>query len=166
MSQKFNYLIIIAVSLSLCLQSCKEDNKQTKSLTQEIAFTNDGRLTVYKQDTQEAITTFKIETAIGNYETEIGLMHRKSLPRDSGMLFMFDDEKPRSFYMKNTIIELDILYMDANKKIVKIYRKAVPFDPTSLPSQVPVKYVLEVNGAVTSSLGINEGDRVEWDLKE
>lgn len=147
----------------LVFAGCKENNKV---LTKEITFRNDGRITVYKQDTAEAIKTFTIETAIGEYQTQTGLMYRKELPKDSGMLFMFDDEAPRSFYMKNTEIELDILYIDANSKIVKIYRKAKPFDPTSLPSNLPVKYVLELGGAVSSSYGIVEGDRVEWQLNE
>ncbi|MGJ8667414.1 MAG: DUF192 domain-containing protein [Patiriisocius sp.] len=154
------FLVLFIISFSAC------EEKKTKVLTKEIAFTNDGRLTVYKQNTEEAIHTFTIETAEGEYETQTGLMYRKSLPQDSGMLFIFDNEQPRSFYMKNTEIELDILYIDANKKIVKIYRKAKPMDPTSLPSGVPVKYVLELGGAVSSSRGIVEGDRVEWDLKE
>ncbi len=166
MSRKFNIITIAAVLFTLGLTSCKENSSQQKNLTKEIEFSNDGRLTVYKKDTEAAIQTFKIETAIGDYETETGLMHRKSMPQNYGMLFMFDDEIPRSFYMKNTIIELDILYIDANNKIIKLYRKAKPFDPTSLPSQVPVKYVLELNGAVTSSYGIEVGDRVEWTLKE
>ena len=153
-----NYILIVL----LVFAACKENNKV---LTKEITFRNDGRLTVYKQDTEEAIKTFKIETAIGEYETQTGLMYRKELPRDSGMLFMFDNEQPRSFYMKNTEIELDILYIDASKKIVKIYRKAKPFDPTSLPSNMPVKYVFEVGGAVSSSYGIVVGDRVDWQLK-
>ncbi|GEQ87158.1 hypothetical protein ULMS_26660 [Patiriisocius marinistellae] len=157
---KYSSILLLFVVL---FSACNEN--KTKVLTKEIAFSNDGRLTVYKQNTEEALHTFTIETAIGEYETQTGLMYRKSLPQDSGMLFMFDNEQPRSFYMKNTEIELDILYIDANKKVVKIYTKAKPMDPTSLPSGVPVKYVLELGGAVSSSRGIQEGDRVEWSLK-
>ena len=161
MNQLRNYIFLLLSFALLCI-SCKENNK---ILTKEITFSNDGSITVYKQDTETAIKTFTVETAIGEYETQTGLMYRKELPRDCGMLFMFEDEEPRSFYMKNTEIELDILYIDASKKIVKIYRKAKPFDPSSLPSNTPVKYVLELGGAVSSSYGIIEGDRVEWQLK-
>jgi uncharacterized membrane protein (UPF0127 family) len=157
---KYGILLVLFVLFS----ACNEIN--SKVLTQEITFTHEGSLTVYEQDTEEAKAAFNIETAIGEYETQTGLMYRKSLPQDGGMLFIFDTEQPRSFYMKNTEIELDILYIDANKKIVKIYTKTTPMNPTSLPSGVPVKYVLEVGGAVSSGLGIVEGDRVEWDLKE
>ncbi|MGK0385797.1 MAG: uncharacterized membrane protein (UPF0127 family) [Patiriisocius sp.] len=154
-------------SFFLCLTiisvSCKEKNKV---LTKEIIFKNDGTLTVYKQNTDEALKKFTIETAIDEYETQTGLMYRKELPSDSGMLFIFENEQPRSFYMKNTEIELDIIYMDASKKIVKIYHKTKPFDPTSLPSKKPVQYVLELAGAVSSSYGIAEGDHVEWQLKK
>jgi uncharacterized membrane protein (UPF0127 family) len=165
MSRKLNCLIVCCIFLTLGFLGCKETRPQPKSLTKEIKFSDNGRLTVYKQDSKEAIATFKIETAIGDYETATGLMHRKSMPRDWGMLFLFDESQPRSFYMKNTIIELDIVYIDANQKIVKIYRNTSPFDPTSLPSVVPIKYALELNGVVTSNLDIEEGDYVEWSLK-
>jgi uncharacterized membrane protein (UPF0127 family) len=67
--------------------------------------------------------------------------------------------------MKKTEFPLDIVYIDEHKQIVKIYTMTTPMDPTSLPSNLPIKYVLETNGAVTSSLGILEGDRVEWNIE-
>ncbi|GER60819.1 DUF192 domain-containing protein [Patiriisocius marinus] len=166
MSRKLKYIILTAISFTLGLQSCKETVTENKSLTQEIEFSNDGSLKVFSNDSETEISTFNIETAIGNYETETGLMHRKSMPKDYGMLFIFDKVQPRSFYMKNTIIELDIIYLDEDKNIVKIYHNAKPFDPTSLPSEAPIKYVLEVNGGIATSLNIKVGDRTEWVLKQ
>lgn len=159
------YLILfLSISLTLSVSSCKENNNDGKVLTKEITFKKDGRLMVYKQNTEAVTTIFDIEIAEGEYETQTGLMYRKSMPRDAGMLFIFEEEQPRSFYMKNTEFPLDIVYINADKVIEKIYTMTTPMDPTSLPSNAPVKYVLEVNGAVTSSLGILAGDRVEWEL--
>jgi hypothetical protein len=64
-------------------------------------------------------------------------MYSKELPSDSWMSFLFENEQARSFYMKDTEIELDILNMYASKEVVKIYRKAKPIDPKSLPSNTP-----------------------------
>lgn len=158
-------LFIMLVTLLFFMQGCNDIPKQSKSLTKEITFTNEGTLTVFKKDTNEAISTFNIETAQGSYETQTGLMHRKSMPLDCGMLFLFEEEKPHSFYMKNTLISLDIIYINANKEIVKIYKETTPYDATPLPSQAPIQYVLETNAGVTTNLNIEVGDTISWSLK-
>lgn len=162
-----NKILILFLSLGLLanLYSCEDKKTSNKVLTKEITFTKDGEISVYKKATDSLITSFNIETAEGDYETQTGLMYRKSMPQDAGMLFIFEDSQPRSFYMKNTEFALDIIYINEDKEIEKIYTMATPKDPTSLPSNVPVKYVLELNGAVSSNLGISEGDRMEWELK-
>lgn len=160
-----NLLILLISALLLAATSCKDNNSSSSVLTKEITFKKEGRIIVYKQNTEAITTIFNIETAVGEYETQTGLMHRKSMPKDAGMLFIFDTSQPRAFYMKNTKFPLDIVYINENKIIEKIYTMTTPMDPNSLPSNVPVKYVLEVNGAVTSSLGIVAGDRVEWTLQ-
>ena len=159
-----NTLFLFVSAFLLLASSCKDSKNSGKVLTQEIIFKKEGQLEVYKQNTEAVITLFDIEIAEGEYETQTGLMYRKSMPRDAGMLFIFDDAVTRSFYMKNTEFPLDILYINEDKVIVKIYTMTTPMDPTSLPSDTPVKYVLELNGAVSSSLGILAGDRVEWTL--
>lgn len=157
-------LLILATTYT----SCKNDRtpSQSKSLTKEIQFKNDGIITIYKQDTDAVLKNFTIEVAEGDYETQTGLMYRKSMDKDNGMLFLFDTPQVRAFYMKNTEIPLDIIYIDKNKKIVKIHKDAKPMDPTSLSSETPVQYVLELNGGVVASKGILVGDRVKWILNE
>ncbi|EDM44825.1 hypothetical protein SCB49_01854 [unidentified eubacterium SCB49] len=161
---KNTFLVLLSFAFVLNLMSCKENKTPNKVLTQEIAFTKDGTLNVYKKDSDSISSTFNIETAEGDYETQTGLMYRKSLPQDAGMLFLFDTSQPRSFYMKNTEISLDILYINEQKVIEKIYRNAKPMDPSSLSSGTPIKYVLELNGGVSARLDILEGDRVTWKL--
>lgn len=162
---KYLLVFFLSITLTLSVSSCKDAKNSSKVLTKEITFKKEGRLIVYKKNTEAITTIFDIETAEDEYETQTGLMYRKSMPRDAGMLFIFEDSQPRAFYMKNTEFPLDIVYINADKVIEKIYTMTTPMDPTSLPSNVPIKYVLEVNGAVTSSLGILAGDRVEWDIE-
>lgn len=94
-----------------------------------------------------------------------GLMHRKSLPLKSGMLFIFEQEAKYSFWMKNTIIPLDMIWIDADKRIVDITKNALPckeeicgnFSPRS-----EAKYVLEVNSGFSDRFGLNIGDEVKF----
>jgi uncharacterized membrane protein (UPF0127 family) len=79
-----------------------------------------------------------------------------------GMLFIFPDVAYHSFYMKNTKFPLDIIYIDNELTISSIIKNAQPLNEASLPSQAPVKYVLEVNGGLSDSWGIQSGDRIQF----
>ena len=85
-------------------------------------------------------------------------MYRTSMQQDGGTLFIFEDERPRSFYMKNTQFALDIIYLDAAQKVVSIQKNAQPMDPTSLPSEGNAKYVLEVNAGLSDQWNLEKGD--------
>ena len=74
--------------------------------------------------------TFEVELALNDRDRAIGLMNRDFLPRQSGMLFVFQAERERSFWMKNTRIPLDILYFNARGRLVSVVKEAVPFDLT------------------------------------
>ncbi|MEK6935011.1 MAG: DUF192 domain-containing protein [Nanoarchaeota archaeon] len=103
-----------------------------------------------------------VEIADEDDERAEGLMNREKLGKNSGMLFTYDDSKGRNFWMKNTLIPLDMIFIDEDLVIKKI-RYAVPCkeDPCELyDSEVPVKYVLEVNGNYTKENDINEGDSI------
>ena len=111
--------------------------------------------------THNGDVSFTVEIADTPALRSRGLMHVEYLPEDEGMLFIFDDEGPRSFWMKNTLIPLDMIFMDDNFKVVSIARKSEPcnFDPCpSYSSGAPAKYVLEINGGLSDELGIQEGD--------
>ncbi len=103
---------------------------------------------------------FHVELALTQEEQVRGLMDRDSLPEDSGMLFLWDTSEPRSFWMKDTKIPLDMLFIDESGKIVTLHENAVPEDTTSISSDVPVKAVLELAGGTVSKLGIKTGDIV------
>lgn len=112
---------------------------------------------------------FKVELALTPDEQAMGLMFRESLPPEAGMLFVFGQEAPRSFWMKNTRIPLDILYFDAALRLVSVAEHARPCAVRSCPgypSEGPARYVLELNAGQASELGLERGDelRLLFDL--
>ena len=90
----------------------------------------------------------------------LGLMFREELAPDAGMLFLFDREAPRSFWMKNTYIPLDLIFLNDQGVIVSIASDAIPHDESSIPSGRPASAVLEVPAGTAEDLGIAPGDRV------
>lgn len=105
---------------------------------------------------------FEVELATTPAEREQGLMFRKTLAANAGMLFLYPDEQQVAFWMKNTLIPLDMLFLKADGSIARIAHDAVPLDETPIPSNADVKAVLEVNGGTATSLGIKEGDKVDY----
>lgn len=103
---------------------------------------------------------FKIELALTEAQQNQGLMNRTEMPRDAGMLFYFNDFKPRSFWMKNTLISLDMVFMDEAGVVTHVHDSAIPNDLTSVKSGGPARAVLELNGGVAKVLGIKAGDQV------
>lgn len=105
--------------------------------------------------------TFNLEIASKPIDVEIGLMYRKKMPKDHGMMFQLGKE-PRlvSFWMKNTLIPLDMLFVAADGTIANIHRNAQPESLTSVPSQAPVTAVIELNGGRADAVGLSIGDRV------
>jgi uncharacterized membrane protein (UPF0127 family) len=107
--------------------------------------------------------TFQVELAVTPDEQAQGLMHRESLASDAGMLFLFDPVRPVSFWMKNTLIPLDMLFIASDGRIVRIAERTTPLSTDPVPSGEPVRAVLEVRGGLSSLLGIRPGDRVIHD---
>ncbi|WP_165747937.1 DUF192 domain-containing protein [Cellulophaga sp. Z1A5H] len=147
---------------TLCLfLSCKEEAKQAIE-TPAITFKKEGELTIYKAKTDSIIASFDIEIAETDYETETGLMYRKSMKANHGMLFVFPDVALHSFYMKNTEIPLDIIYLTENLKIASFQENAIPFNESGLSSQVPIKYVLEINAGLAEKYLLEVKDSVVY----
>ena len=105
---------------------------------------------------------FEIELAITPAEQAQGLMFRESMPQFSGMLFI--NERPRrvSFWMKNTLISLDMLFIDARGEVKSLKHSATPLDTTSILGGDAIQYVLEINGGLANLLGLSEGAEVRY----
>ena len=144
----------------LFLSACKEEKKDIKPI--EVSFKKEGELTLYKGVNDSIITKLDIEIADTDYDIQTGLMYRNSMKKNQAMLFVFPTVKARSFYMKNTRIPLDLIYIDHNKSIVSFQENATPFDEKSLPSEVPAQFVLEINAGLAEEWLLEVGDKMDY----
>ena len=103
---------------------------------------------------------FKVELALDDPSQARGLMFRRSMAADHGMLFIYDRERPIGMWMKNTILSLDMLFVKRDGTITKIFERTEPFSERVLSSRQPVYGVLELNGGTVERLGIKSGDRL------
>ena len=117
------------------------------------------------QDTIEIVTrtgvhAFSVELATNAAERAVGLMNRKELPEGRGMLFDFHDDQPVQFWMHNTYIPLDMIFIAGDGRVVRVAENTKPMSDDLIPSGRPVRAVLEVIGGTASKFGIAPGDRV------
>jgi len=105
---------------------------------------------------------FQVELALTPKQRAQGLMFRETLADDAGMLFLFDREAPLTFWMKNTIVSLDIIYLDKNGRVVSIAPDAEPFSTDPIPSGAPAAGVLEVVAGTAQRLGIDDNAYIEY----
>ncbi|MAP17464.1 MAG: hypothetical protein CL626_00105 [Aurantimonas sp.] len=117
------------------------------------------------------LSTATLETATGSHAIKVelaqtpetratGLMNRESMPADQGMLFEFDETRPVAMWMKNTLIPLDMLFIDSDGVVKRVKTNAQPLSLETIPSGAPVKYVLELNGGAAARFGVAVGDRL------
>jgi uncharacterized membrane protein (UPF0127 family) len=123
----------------------------------QVAAFNKSAITI---DTVAGPRHFAIELARTPEQQELGLMFRPSLAPDAGMLFDFGETKPASFWMKNTLIPLDMLFITADGRVADIHEHAEPLSEAVIASHVPVRAVLEIKGDTVAQLGIRVGDVV------
>ncbi len=116
---------------------------------------------VVLKDAQGGVHRVEVEVAATPESRARGLMWREELPAGQGMLFVFAEEEVQSFWMRNTLIPLDMLFIDSEGRIVGIVERAQPRTLTGRSVGVPGRYVLEVPGGWCQSKGIATGDTVE-----
>ncbi|MCX7832866.1 MAG: DUF192 domain-containing protein [Ignavibacteria bacterium] len=151
------FIIIIIVIVYIFFLS---DNKV--KTTSEPKFKKQGELEFIRKDDNKVISKIDIEVADKDSSRIMGLMYRKSMDENQGMLFVFPKEEYQSFWMKNTYISLDIVYVNSEKEIVKIYKNTIPRSINSLPSEKKSQYVIEVIGGYTDKHNIKEGDKINF----
>ena len=146
MRRSLRYLLITLVALLATLPACQHSRAAD---TVEIVASSGKTIPV------------AVELATTPDARQLGLMYRDHLETGTGMLFIFPRVAPQSFWMHNTKIPLDIVFLDEAGKIVRLYANATPFSDDSLPSEAPVRYVLEVPGGYCAANGIRQGDTVQ-----
>lgn len=157
----FRKLVTSVLCLTFFLTGCKNTEKKTVK-TEEITFTKEGELRIYKPGTDVPVLNLNIELAETEYETQTGLMYRTSMKDNEAMLFIFDDVAMHSFYMKNTQFPLDIIFIKEDMTIGSFQENAQPLNEGSLSSKIPVQYVLEVNAGIVAKKGLSIGDSISF----
>lgn len=163
MKYSLRTLIYSTLTCSLLLFSCSKKESANKNetvkqgrqldLVEEVTFLNTAG---------EEISTVKVALADEPEERNQGLMDVNEMAPDAGMLFIFPDEAPRSFYMANTPLPLDIIFVNADSTIVRIHHNTTPFNSEQLPSEKPAMFVVETNGGYCVSNDIQEGMRIRF----
>jgi len=160
-------IVFYPMFLSGCETPDRQDGQSSASgsaVSEEsetfIPFRRDGSLQFQRDG--ESYQVIEIEIAATDSARTRGLMQRASMPKDSGMLFLFDREELQSFWMANTPLSLDLMFISADSIIVHVAKYAQPLSPDPVPSMDPARFVLEVEAGYSDTVGIVEGDRVSW----
>jgi uncharacterized protein len=146
--------LLMAVSLSLVsLSGCRAGGPDVASAARTVPLTIKSAGKVHR---------FTVEVARTEAEQERGLMFRDRLSPSAGMIFPMNPPRPASFWMKNTLIPLDMIFIRADGSIARVAAETVPYSLAPVSSGEPVAAVLEIAGGRAGELGISEDDTVEW----
>lgn len=146
--------LLLAVALSLgSLSGCRAGGADVASVASTVPLSINSAGKVH---------AFKVEVARTEAEQERGLMFRDHLSPDGGMIFPMSPPRPASFWMKNTLIPLDMIFIRADGSIARIVAQTVPYSLEPVSSGEPVAAVLEIAGGRAGELGIAEDDKVDW----
>ncbi|MEZ5358928.1 MAG: DUF192 domain-containing protein [Candidatus Zixiibacteriota bacterium] len=140
-------------------KSIPDPNTQSRYVPPE--FKKQGELSFLQADGSEKLK-LDMEVADNRDEQQTGMMRREEMPETQCMLFIFPDEQPRSFWMSNTKLPLDIIFVNSKKEIVSIQKNAMPFDESHYWSEEPAQYVVEVIGGFCDKHTIAPGDKISW----
>lgn len=141
------------------LAACQPSSSNTVELGRSPAGLEQTPLTINSGDRTHRFT---VEVARTSEEQRVGLMNRQQLGPDRGMIFPFDTARVASFWMKNTLIPLDMIFIRADGTITNIAENTVPLSEEPVTSFEDVVAVLEIPGGRSAELGIKAGDKVEW----
>jgi len=164
-SKQIGIVIVLIGAMLMFILKPFGGNKQAgkiKNATREIPFRHEGNLTFIIDST--TTKNIAIEVADDDLQRARGLMYRKSMPENRGMIFIMDRLEIQNFYMKNTYIPLDIIYVGADKKVVSIQKQTTTLSELSLPSEAPALYVVEVVGGYCDKYGIKKGTTIDFDI--
>ncbi len=139
----------------------KTETAKSESSSSAYKFEKDGELT-FLTKSGNFITSIDIEIADTEQKRMQGLMFREHMDENRGMLFIFPREDYQAFWMKNTVIPLDMIFVNSKKEIINIHKNTTPFSEQTYPSTAPAIYVIEVNAGFTDKYNIQPGDKIVW----
>lgn len=158
---KHSFLISLFTLLALSIIQCNDNLKSKTIIEKKIVFQKEGELVLINTQ-DEIIANFDIEIAETPYEQQTGLMYRNSLSQKNGMLFIFESSEIRSFYMKNTQIPLDLIFINDQFEIVSIYPNAKSYDQSAITSKIAAQYILEINAGQSEQLKLKKGMKIKF----
>ena len=135
-----------------------------KKESTEPKFVKQGEIEFLSGKNGNAIKKIDVEVADNDRKRSQGLMFRKTMDESQGMYFVFPISELQSFWMKNTPLSLDIMFVNENKEIVKIHKNTTPFSEKSLPSDKKAMYVVEVVAGFSDKYGVKEGDKINFQV--
>jgi len=146
--------------MSACTQPQKKSNtKNTEDRSRSLEYV---RSVSFLSTSGDTLSTVEVAVADEDSERNQGLMDIRNLPQSKGMLFIFEETQPRSFWMANTPLPLDIIFVNADKEIVRIHHNTQPFSEKNFSSGEPAKYVVETNAGYCVSHDIQEGGKISF----
>jgi uncharacterized protein len=154
------WVIVGVVVVGIFLLAMPQKSEQKSSPIAPM-FKKQGEVTLSNNDGKSSIVV-DVEIADDDNRREIGLMGRPVMEEKQGMLFVFPEDHQASFWMKNTILPLDMLFITRAGEIITIHKNTTPFSEQSYTATGMVLYVLEVNAGFTDKFGVKEGDRMLW----
>jgi len=159
-------IVILSLTMANCQSKKTASQTNTNDMTTEVPFTKNGELRFLDGKTDKLLSKIDIEVADTPDKEQLGLMFRHSMADSLGMLFVFDVEEEQSFWMKNTYIPLDIIYVNAKKQIVSIAADCKTLNEESIPSNGVSKYVVEVNGGYAVKNGLKKNDKIDFTINK
>ncbi len=158
-------LPFLLFGLAACGSESTSPSSESSSTTTEspdtIPFRQDGTLDFWFEG--ESVVHLAIEIADNDSTRERGLMQRDHLPDNGAMLFVFEREEPQGFWMGNTQMALDLVFVAADSQVVHVAKYTRPLSEKIIPSERPAKYVVEVPAGFADTYGINEDFRISWE---
>lgn len=151
----FVCVIFLACQLQVKSQNSEKDNNEPK-------FVKEADVYIVRNDGEKL--HFDAQIADTEEKSAMGLMYRTHMEDHQSMLFLFEYERPLSFWMKNTYISLDIIFINSEMKIVSIARNTEPLSEQMIPSNVPALYALEIKAGLSDKMNINIGDHLQYQI--
>ena len=156
-------LVVIAI-VAFFMVGNKKSNQAFTSQDTAPSFKKEGELIFLNKVGSDTLAVIEIEIADTDQKTSQGLMYRSSMSENAGMLFFMDSERIQGFWMKNTYIPLDMIFVNSEKEIVTIHANTTPMLESSYHSTKPALYVVEVNAGFCHKNNIHEQDRIDFTI--
>ena len=154
------HTLLPALAILLLAAGCGSDTESTNDGGTP-SFQQEGTLAFY-QPSGDTLATIAIEIADTDAERQRGLMQRRSLGYDRGMLFIFEETSTDGMWMKNTPLPLDIVFVSPDSQVINIARRTTPFSEETIEPAAPRRFVVEVRAGFANEFGLTDSTRIRW----